>query len=166
MRPSRAELEAKVKDGTYVEFVKSQMQDFCFTINRHTGKERTWFGSHSLTINRNISFSFFDRDVAEDAGLEPHPVIRADATRTVEIRMAAAEDDPSSAYTVVAFYMERRVFDEALLAMESILEEYGGLRTLPDRYFEDSPIVNLAQVLLAHARVKADRAADWPDLLS
>ncbi len=166
MRPSRAELKAKVEDGSYLDFVKSQMTDFCFTINYHDGKDRAWFGSHTLTINRNIAFNFFDRDVAEDEGLEPHPVILAEATRTVEIRVAAAADDPTSAYTVVAFYLDRRTYEEVLRSMQSILEEYEGLRTLPDSYFAGTSVVKLAQSLLAHARVKADRAADWPDLLA
>ncbi len=164
-RPTRSELEAKRSDGTYLDFVKSQMADFCFTVDRHEGKEKVWFGSHTLSINRNIAFNFYSSDIRDDDGIEPYPVIRADAARIVDIRVSPDDDDPSAAYTVTAFYIDRHEYDDAIKSMDDVLEEYGDLRTLPDVWFPDAAVVRLVQRLLQHPRVKADREADWPQLL-
>jgi hypothetical protein len=166
-RLSRQELEKKRADGTYLEYVTSVMKDYCLTVQRHEGRQRAWFGTYTVTINRNVAFNFFEHDVAADTGLEPFPVIRSDASRAVSIKVNPHPDDPSAAYSVVAFYTEAKVYGEAVLAMEAILEEYGDLRTLPDAYFEGSALRKLLdERLLRHPAVEAERAGDWPSLFS
>jgi hypothetical protein len=50
--------------------------------------------------------------------------------------------------------------------MEGILTDYEGLRTLPDVYFADEPVVALVRNrLLKHPAVQAERASDWPSFL-
>ncbi|MBI2932311.1 MAG: hypothetical protein HYY16_11725 [Planctomycetes bacterium] len=165
-RPTRQELEALLKEGAYEEHVRAAMKDFCFTITRHEGKHRVWFGDASVTINRNVTFNFFTTDVREDPGLEPYPVVRGERTETVEIRVRLVADDPSAEYVVPVFYLSPQEFRAALDSMEHIKADYGDLRILPDAYFEDTEIVQLlAQRLLQHPKVKEERAADWPSLL-
>src|SRR5688572_25761215 len=165
--PSLDDLAARAGSKDYVEFVKSAMRDFCFSISAHAGRDRTWFGSHTLTINRNIAFNFFDRDVTADEGLEPFPVVRSERTETVEVRVRPEPDDPSADYVVPVFHLERKEFDSILQSLGGIDARLAGLRTVPDVCFEDEPAIKLVrEKLLAHPAVKAERKADWPDLLT
>jgi len=165
-RLSKQDLLSHRDDGTYVEFVKSVMKDFCFTIDRHTVRDRAWFGSHTITINRNIAFNFFDHDVTDDEALEPCPVIRGDAPRITEVRINPEPGDPTAAFTVVCFTLDPRTWDGAIRSMEEILAEVDELRTIPDVCFPDAPAVRLVQQFLDHPRLRSDREADWPDLLA
>ena len=165
--PTLADLRARAAGKDYLEFVRSAMRDFCFTIDAHAGRDRTWFGSHTLTINRNTAFNFFDRDVSSDEGLEPFPVVRSDRTEAVEVRVRPFPDDPSADFVVTAFHLERRDYGAAVRSMDEILAAAEGLRTIPDVCFEDAFAVRLArELLLPHPAVKAERVSDWPDLLS
>lgn len=165
--PTLDELARRAGSKDYDAFVKAAMRDFCFSISAHTGRDRTWFGSHTLTINRNVAFNFFDRDIAGDEGIEPFPVVRSDRTETVDVRVRPEPDDPSADTVVPVFRLERREYDEAVRSLEDIDGRLAGLRTIPDVCFEDEPAIRLArQKLLAHPAVKAERKADWPDLLS
>jgi hypothetical protein len=166
LRLTLPELHAHREDGTYLDFVKSVMKDFCFTIDRHHAKERVWFGSHTITINRNIAFNFFDRDVTADEALEPCPVMRGERLLIQEVRVNPEPDDPSAAYTVVCFTLDAKAYDGAVRSMDEILAEVGDLRTIPDVCFDDAPVIRLVRQLLDHPRLRKDREADWPDLLS
>lgn len=151
----------------YLDFVKAAMRDFCFSISAHEGRERTWFGSHTLTINRNVAFNFFDRELGNDEGIEPYPVVRSDRTETVEVRVRPEPDDPSADYVVPVFHLERKEYDAAVRSLEEIDARLAGLRTVPDVCFYEEPAIRLArEKLLVHPAVKAERAADWPDLLT
>src|SRR5688572_3582202 len=164
--PSLDDLAARAGSKDYVEFVKAAMRDFCFSISAHAGRDRTWFGSHTLTINRNVAFNFFDRDVTADEGLEPFPVVRSERTETVEVRVRPEPDDPSADYVVPVFQVEKADYDAAVRSMEEIDARLAGLRTVPDVCFDDAPVILLArQKLLVHPAVKAERGADWPNLL-
>lgn len=164
-RPTRAELLQHWDEGSYLDFVKSAMKDFCFTVDRHTGKERVWFGSHTVTLNRNVAFNFFDHDVRDDDGLESFPVIRSDAPQTPTFKVLADPDDPTSAYNVTAFYIERSAYDAAIASLDEISKEYDGLRMLPDVCAEDSPAIALIRDrFLVHPAVQAERKDDWPSL--
>lgn len=165
-RLTAAQLDEKRRDGTYEDYVRSVMTDFCLTIDRHTGRERTWFGAYTLTVNRNVAFCFFDRDVEGDPGLEPYPVVAGESSRDIELRVQPEATDPSSAYRVPAFVLGPGDFEAAVESMERILAEYPGLRTLPDSYFPEEPIVRLLhERLLRHPSVVQDREGDWPPLL-
>lgn len=165
--PTLDELAAKANEKDYVDFVKSAMRDFCFSINLHAGPQRTWFGVYTLTINRNVAFNFFDRDIAGDDAIERFPVVRGERTETVEIRVRPEPDDPSADYDVPVFNLERKEFDTAIRSLHDIHERLAGLRTVPDVCFDDEPVIQLVrEKLLVHPSVKADRAADWPDLLA
>lgn len=166
VRPTRTELEARVRDGSYGAFVRGEMKDFCFTIDRHEGKDRVWFGSHTVSVNRNLAFNFFDRDPRDDKGLEPFPVVRGERSETPDVRVRPYEDDPSSEYVVPMFVVPRADYDACVRSMEEILGEYEGMRTLPDVYFAESPVVALLRDrLLKHPAVQAERASDWPSFL-
>ncbi len=165
-RPGPAELQAKIQDGTYVDFVRAAMTDFCFTIDPHIARDRIWFGNYTLTVNRNVAFNFFDRDPRDDSNLEPYPVVRGDRQETLDTRVRPAEDDPSADYVVPVFFLPKRAWTEAVVSMEGIVAAYPGFRTLPDTWFADEPIIVLVRDrLLKHPAVKAERAADWPELL-
>lgn len=165
-RPPAAQLLKMVEDGTYQQHVRSAMEDFCFTIDVHEGRDRAWFGSYTVAINRNIAFSFFDRDVTDDPGLEPYPVVQGERTEAREIRVRHEPEDPSTETVVVAFYLAPSEYRAAVDSIQAIKAEYRDLRTIPDVYFADSPLIRLLKThLLVHPRVQADRAADWPDLL-
>ena len=164
--PTLDELAARMGDRDYVDFVKAAMRDFCFTVNPHEGRDRTWFGTHTLTINRNVAFNFFDRDVSNDEGLEPFPVVRSDRTETVEVTVRPEPDDPSADYPVAVFHVVRGDYDTIVRSLRAIDERAAGLRTIPDVCFEDEPAIQFVrQKLLPHPAVKAERAADWPELL-
>jgi hypothetical protein len=164
--PTIEELHARAAGREYIDFVRSAMRDFCFTIDPHTGRDRTWFGSHTITINRNVAFNFFDRDVSSDENLEPFPVIRSDRTESMETRIRPEPDDPSADYVVHVFHLVRGDYDAALRSMDDILERAGGLRTIPDLCFENEFAIRLVREhLLPHPAVKAERAADWPAFL-
>jgi len=165
--PTLEELAAHARSRHYIDFVKAAMRDFCFSISSHTGRDRTWFGSHTVTINRNIAFNFFDRDVSNDEGLEPYPVVRSDRTETVEVKISPEPDDPSADYVVAVFHLERREYDAVVRSLDAIEVRLEGLRTVPDVCFEDEPAIKLIrEKLLNHPAVKAERSADWPDLLT
>jgi hypothetical protein len=165
--PTLDELAARAGSKDYTDFVKAAMRDFCFSISLHTGRERTWFGVYTLTINRNVAFNFFDRDISGDEQIERFPVVRSERTETVEIRVRPEPDDPSADYVVPVFNLERKEFDEAIRSLHDIDERLAGLRTIPDVCFDDEPLIKLArEKLLRHPAVIADRAADWPDLLA
>jgi hypothetical protein len=165
--PTLDDLARLAGSKDYTEFVKSAMRDFCFSISAHAGRDRTWFGSHTLTLNRNLAFNFFDRDVSLDEGLEPFPVVRSDRTETVEIRVRPEPDDPSADFVVPVFHIERRDYDQAVRSLEDIEARLAGLRTVPDVCFDGEPVIRLVrEKLLSHPAVKAERAADWPDLLA
>ena len=165
--PTLDELAERTGTKDYVDFVKSAMRDFCFSISLHEGRERTWFGVYTLTINRNIAFNFFDRDISGDDAIERFPVVRSERTETVEIRVRPEPDDPSADYVVPVFNLERKEFDAAIRSLHDINELLGGLRTVPDVCFDDEPVIQLVrQKLLVHPAVKEDQAADWPDLLT
>ena len=165
--PTLDELAARTGSRDYVDYVKSAMRDFCFTVNPHVGRERTWFGIYTLTINRNVAFNFFDRDIAGDEAIEPFPVVRSERTETVEIRVRSEPDDPSADHDVTVFNLERKEFDQAIRSLHDIGERTAGLRTIPDVCFDDEPAIRLVrEKLLKHPAVKAERAADWPDLLT
>jgi hypothetical protein len=165
--PTLDDLAERAGSKDYVDFVKSAMRDFCFSISAHEGRDRTWFGSHTLTINRNVAFNFFDRDVTNDEGLEPYPVVRSDRTETVEVRVRPEPDDPSADFVVPVFLLEKSEYDAAIRSLQEIDARLAGLRTVPDVCFDDAPVIKLArEKLLVHPAVKAERAADWPDLLA
>jgi len=165
--PTIEELHARFAGKDYIEFVRSAMREFCFTIDPHIGRDRTWFGSHTITINRNVAFNFFDRDVSSDESLEPFPVVRSDRTETVETKIRPEPDDPTADYVVQVFHLGRGDYGAALRSMNDILDRAGGLRTIPDVCFENEFVIRLVREhLLPHPAVKAERAADWPDLLA
>ena len=164
--PTLDDLAARAAAPGFVDFVRAAMRDFCFTVDPHDGRERTWFGSHTLTINRNVAFNFFDRDVTNDEGLEPYPVVRSDRTETVELRVRPEPDDPSADFVVPVFHLDRREFEAAVRSLDAIIAAAPGLRTIPDVCFDGEPAIRLArEKLLVHPAVKAERAADWPDFL-
>lgn len=162
---SRHELEKKLDDGTYLDFVRSVMKDFCLTVDRHAGKDRTWFGDYTVTINRNVAFSFFAQDATADPGLEPYPVIRGDRTETRTVRVRSEPDDPSSEMQFPAFFLGPADWRAVVESLEQIKNDYGDLRTLPDAYFEDTALIRALRAFLEHPQVQADRKADWPSLL-
>lgn len=165
--PTLDDLAARAGSKDYLDFVKAAMRDFCFSISPHDGRERTWFGVFTLTINRNVAFNFFDRDISGDEAVEPFPVVRSDRTETVELRVRPEPDDPSADYVVPVFNLERPEFDAAVRSLEEIDARLAGLRTVPDVCFDDEPAIRLVRdKLLIHPAVKAVRAADWPDLLT
>ena len=167
MPPTLDELADRAGSKDYVDFVRAAMRDFCFSISTHEGRDRTWFGSHTVTINRNVGFNFFDRDVSNDEGLEPYPVVRSERTETVDVRIRPEPDDPSADYVVPVFQLERKEYDDAVRSIEDIDGRLAGLRTVPDVCFEGEPLIRLLrEKLLTHPAVKAERAADWPDLLA
>ena len=164
--PTLDELAARAGDRDYVDFVRAAMRDFCFTISPHDGRERTWFGSHTLTLNRNVAFNFFDRDVSSDEGIEPFPVIRSDRTETVEVRVRPEPDDPSADYVVPVFHLVRGDYDAVVRSLEEIDARAAGLRTIPDVCFDGEPAIKcVREKLWIHPAVKAERAADWPSFL-
>jgi hypothetical protein len=163
--PTLDELAAKAGSKEYVDFVKAAMRDFCFTINEHGGRDRLWFGTHTVTVNRNVAFNFFDRDVSNDEGLEPYPVVRSERTETVEVTVRPEPDDPSADYVVPVFHLERKEWTEVLRSIQDIHARLAGLRTVPDVCFEGEPLIRFLREKLDHPAVKAERAADWPDLL-
>ena len=68
---------------------------------------------------------------------------------------------------VVGFYLAPLDYRAVIYSIEEIKEEYGDLRVLPDVYFADTALVKLlTERLLAHPRVREERAADWPPLLT
>ena len=165
--PTLDELATLTGTKEYDPFVKAAMRDFCFSISLHAGRERTWFGVYTLTINRNVAFNFFDRDISGDDAIERFPVVRSERTETVDIRVRPEPDDPSADYDVPVFNLERKEFDAAIRSLHDIDERLAGLRTIPDVCFDNEPVIQLArQKLLVHPTVKAERAADWPDLLT
>ncbi|MBI4564883.1 MAG: hypothetical protein HY716_09360 [Planctomycetes bacterium] len=165
-KPTRGELLAKMADGSFLDYARSVMDDFCFTIDLHQGEDRIWFGSHTLTVNRNVAFNFFDRDVSKDEGLEPFPVVRAERSETMEVRVRPFPDDPSSDYVVPVFHLEKDAYDRAIASMDRILADYEGIRTIPDVFFADEPVIALVRDrLLKHPPVAAERSADWPSFL-
>jgi len=165
--PRLDELRSRSGRPDYTEFVRSAMRDFCFTINPHQGQDRVWFGSFTVTINRNVAFNFFERDVSGDDALEPFPVVRADRSETVEVRVRPHPDDPSADYVVPMFQLEKKEYDGAIRSMEEILGQAGDLRTIPDVCFEEAPLlILLRRRLMVHPAVKAERAADWPSFLA
>ena len=164
--PTIEELRARFAGKDYIDFVRAAMREFCFTIDRHIGRDRTWFGSHTITINRNVAFNFFDRDVTSDENLEPFPVIRSDRTESMETKIRPEPDDPSADYVVHVFHLVRDDYNSALRSMNDILDRVGELRTIPDVCFENEFAIRLVRDhLLPHPAVKAERASDWPDLL-
>jgi hypothetical protein len=164
--PSLKELRARSERKDYAEFVRGAMRDFCFTINAHTGQDQVWFGTFTVTINRNVAFNFFERDVSGDDALEPFPVVRGERTEAVEVRVRPHPDDPSADYVVPVFRLEKREYDQVMRSMGEILRQVGDLRTIPDVCFEDEPLIALiCGKLLTHPAVKAERAADWPSFL-
>lgn len=166
IRPTRDELERLVEEGVYQDRMRSAMRDFCFTIARHDAKQRLWFGNYSVTINRNVTFSFFSRDVRDDPGLEPFPVIRGEHTEVLPIRVRPDPTDPSDDTLVHLFLLAPDIWRTTLHSIERITNDYAALRILPDVYFEDEPLVQLlTERLLTHPAVIADRVADWPSLL-
>ncbi len=165
--PSLEDLAARAGTNDYLDFVKAAMRDFCFSISAHAGRDRTWFGSHTVTINRNVAFNFFDRDVSSDEAIEPFPVVRWERTETVDIRVRPEPDDPSADYVVPVFHLERKEYDAAVRSLEEIDARLAGLRTVPDVCFDDEPAIRLIrEKLLVHPAVKAERKADWPELLT
>jgi hypothetical protein len=93
--------------------------------------------------------------------------VRSERNETVELRVRPEPDDPSADYVVPAFHLERKDFDAAVRSLYEINAQLGGLRTVPDVCFEDAPAIKLLrEKLLTHPAVKAERAADWPDLLT
>lgn len=165
--PTLDDLAERAGGPDYVDYVRAAMRDFCFTVDPHTGRDRTWFGSHTLTINRNVAFNFFDRDVSNDEGLEPFPVVRSDRTESLEVRVRPEPDDPSADFVVPVFHLERREYEAAVRSLDAIHAAAAGLRTIPDVCFDGEPVIRLArEKLLVHPAVKAERAADWPDLLA
>lgn len=165
--PTLDELRDRAGSKDYVDFVKSAMRDFCFSISPHEGRERTWFGVCTVTVNRNVAFNFFDRDITDDDAIEPFPVVRSDRNETVEVRVRPEPDDPSADYVVPVFHLERKDFDAAVRSLGGIDAQLGGLRTVPDVCFDDEPGIKLLrEKLLPHPAVKAERKADWPDLLT
>jgi len=168
MSPPRLdELRARAGRPDYPDFVRSAMRDFCFTINAHHGQDRVWFGSFTVTINRNVAFNFFERDVSGDDALETFPVVRADRSETIEVRVRPHPDDPTADYVVTLFQLEKKEYDRAIRSMEEILGQVGDLRTIPDICFEEAPLlVLLRERLMPHPAVKAERAADWPSFLA
>ena len=166
MAPTLDELAERAGSKDYVDFVKAAMRDFCFSISLHEARERTWFGVYTLTINRNIAFNFFDRDISGDEAIERFPVVRSERTETVEIRVRPEPDDASADYVVPVFNLERKEFDAAIRSLHDIDELLAGLRTIPDVCFDNEPAIKLVrEKLLPHPAVKAERAADWPAFL-
>ncbi len=157
-RPTREKLLELADDGSLEEQVRAAMKDFCFTITIHVGKQRTWFGDCTVTINRNTAFNFFTADVREDPGLEPYPVIRGERTETVNLR------GPEG--VVPAFYLAAPEWRAAVESVQRLAADYADVRLLPDAWFEDEPVVRLLrQRLLTHPAVQGERGADWPPLL-
>src|SRR5688572_18637738 len=165
--PTLDELAGRAGTKDYVDFVKAAMRDFCFSISPHSGRDRLWFGSHTLTINRNIAFNFFDRELAGDEAIEPFPVVRSDRTETVDVTVQPEPDDSSADYVVPVFRLDRKEYDAAVRSLDDIDARLAGLRTVPDVCFFDEPAIKLVRFkLLVHPAVKAERKADWPDLLT
>jgi len=158
-RPTRDELEARVRDGTYEKHARAAMKDFCFTVTKHEGKQRTWFGEYTVTLNRNVAFNFFPRDMRDDPDAEPYAVVRGERTETLEMRVRS-QDAP-----VPVFMLSPDDYGTAVDSIERIKEEIGDLRLLPDAYFADTDIVRLLVRLAGHPSVRAERGADWPPLL-
>jgi len=157
-RPTREKLLELAAGGSLEERVRAAMKDFCFTLTIHEGKQRTWFGDCTVTVNRNVAFNFFTADVREDPGLEPYPVIRSERTETVNVR--------ASDGTVPAFYLAAPEWRSAVESILRLAAGYADIRLLPDAWFEDEPIVRLLrQRLLIHPAVRSERGADWPPLL-